>query len=138
MSDDTRDLAQRIRDALEGTHSDSEWIVVDEERVVLNINLDDDWGSGDEAPIAERGAWAYAEDMHLIAAAPSLLRDALARIEADAARIAALEAKLAALERTTCPECLGAGRVAAIGFDERLSALCPTCAGRGTVPHDGE
>lgn len=128
-----RDVAARIADALRGT-TPGEW------------EWEPQWEIGNHGALVtiirpERPfppSMPTEAEMSALFVAPSLLRDALARIEADAAEIAALRAKLAALERTTCPECLGAGRVAAIGFDERLSALCPMCAGRGTVPHDGE
>lgn len=82
-------LAQRIRDALRGVTP----IAFDERAGILG-------------EVDENGVFRVWEqpvftltNIALIVAAPSLLRDALARIEADAARIAALEEQVVLLER---------------------------------------
>lgn len=87
MSDDTRDLAQRIRDALAGVTP----IAFDERAGILG-------------EVDENGVFRVWEqpvftltNIALIVAAPSLLRDALARIEADAATIAALREEVRGL-----------------------------------------
>jgi hypothetical protein len=88
-----RDVVARIADALRGT-TPGEWrtyhenpymyVVFNQDQAIcrmssLNRNLQ--------------------ADARLIAAAPSLLREAAARIDADAARIAALREQVANLER---------------------------------------
>lgn len=76
-------LAQRIRDALRGV-TEGEWR--------YNTLTEQVRGGEQGRVICDIGCWDQNDrDGHLIAAAPSLLRDALARIEADAATIAALE-----------------------------------------------
>lgn len=107
MSDETRDLAARIRDALRGV-TPGEW------RVNFDAVRQNDTGET-YAHAVEASEWSddhvelrirevvqiRAVDPHaradalLIAVAPSLLRAALARIEADAATIAALREALA-------------------------------------------
>lgn len=81
-ANDTRDLAARIRDALRGV-TEGEWR--------YNTLTEQVRGGEQGRVICDIGCWDQNDrDGHLIAAAPSLLHDALARFEADAATIAAL------------------------------------------------
>jgi transposase len=138
-NDETRDdLAAAIRAALAGT-TEGEWqnsfsdeghfvITADREIVAIVGNVE---GLGPN----------QAANAEMFAAAPGLLREAAARIDADAARIAKLTEQIAVLERETdttlCDECHGIGTVSRPFRGEYVQTIvCPKCAGRGTVPND--
>lgn len=94
-----RDLAARIADALRGvTPGEWEYRAHQERSETGHVYTDycvTKTGSALDNAICEANVEA---DARLIAAAPGLLREAAARIDADAARIAALEALVAELD----------------------------------------
>ena len=147
MSDETRDLAQRIETALKRrAETDADGFAA----MTVAQKALDRWrkrmAEGREAPMGEVYLYDIIRSLigtvqALRATDDALLLDALARIEEDGATIATLRERVEVLEREThtriCRECSGIGTVSRpYRGDYAQTIVCPTCAGRGTVSDD--